>query len=109
MSTDDYGPCQCVSQSVKPSERVRATTSINHVYRIPCRVCLTLETLETLEINGWMGLMGCTPYIVRACNACGVSVSFSRRCKRLPTAREREQTTACQEDVDDSVVWSGKA
>lgn len=28
---------------------------------------------------------------VRACNGCGVSVSFSRRCKRLPTARVREQ------------------
>lgn len=43
---------------------------------------------------------------VRACNACGVSVSFSRRCKRLPTARESDCVCACQEAVDDSVVWS---
>lgn len=50
----------------------------------------------------------CTPSMCVRATPVGFSVSFSRRRKRLPTAREREQRQACQEGVDDSVVWSGK-
>lgn len=98
-----------VSQSVKPSERVRACDNIHQ-----SGVSHPLQGLSDSGDTGDAGDKrvdgpgGMHSVQVRACNGCGVSVSFCRRCKRLPTAREREQPTACQEDVDDSVVWSGK-
>lgn len=42
---------------------------------------------------------------VRAYNGCGVSVSFSRRRKRLPTAREREQAQRVKTAPTNLVVW----